>query len=111
MRSFDFNAIQQPKLAVTLPNKEQTRISLTVPTTGLAERTLSAAKELKEILDAKDDSVIQEMYKLIAEILSCNTEHREFTADELKECLNIEHIAAFMLEYVSFIKDMKTEKN
>lgn len=111
MRSFDFNSIQQPKLAVTLPNKEQTRIYLTVPSTGVAERAFSAAKELKEILDSKDDSVILKTYELIAEILSCNAEHREFTADELKECLNIEHIAAFMLEYVSFIQDLKTEKN
>jgi len=107
MRSFDFNSIQQPKLSVTLPNKEQTRIFLT----GVAERALSAAKELKEILDSKEDSAILKTYELIAEILSCNAEHREFTADELKECLNIEHIAAFMLEYVSFIQDLKTEKN
>lgn len=111
MKSFDFNAIQQPMLEITLPNREQTKVRLTVPKASLAERMGTISAELKEISESKDESVIQYVYETIAEIMSCNLEFRTFTAEELKDCLNFEHIAAFCLEYVQFLRDLKKEKN
>jgi len=111
MKSFDFNAIQQPMLEVTLPNKEQTKVRLTVPKTSLAEKAASITAELKEISESKDGYMIQRVYETVAEIMSCNLEFRTFTTEELKNCLNFEHIAAFCLEYVSFLRDLKKEKN
>lgn len=111
MRSFDFNSVQQPMMQITLPDKEQTKIRLTMPKTSLAERMGTISTELKEISESKDESTIHRVYETVAEIMSCNLEFHTFTAEELKELLNFEHIAAFCLEYIKFLSDVKTAKN
>lgn len=111
INNFDFNAIQQPTMKITLPNKEHTEITLTIPKTSLVERLGAASDELNEIFAKKDASTINQVYQLFAEILSCNQEYREFTADELKEYLNFDHIAAFCLAYIKFLDSVKKAKN
>ena len=111
MRSFDFNSVQQPTLEITLPDKERTKVRLTIPKTSLVERISAAAGELNEIFAKKDDSTIRQVYQLVAEILSCNLDFRTFTADELKEYLNFNHITVFCLEYISFLTETKKTKN
>ena len=111
MRSFDFNSVQQPMMEITLPNETQTKVRLTMPKTSLVERLSATVGELNEIFAKKDASTIQQVYSLVAEIMSCNRDFRTFTAEELKECLNFDHIVAFCLEYISFLSDVKKAKN
>ncbi|MDE5885767.1 MAG: hypothetical protein K2H29_11920 [Oscillospiraceae bacterium] len=111
MAKFDFNAISQPVLEITMPDKEHSRLRLTTPSTSLVERFGAASEELDEIFAKKDSSTIQQVYRLIAEILSCNLEFRKFTAEELKEYLSYDHIVAFVLAYMQFLADTKSAKN
>jgi hypothetical protein len=111
MKSFDFNSIQQPMMEITLPDKEHSQLHLTIPKTSLVERMVEMAEELEEIIEKKDENTLYKAYSLLAEIMSCNQECREFTAEELKGLLNVEHIAAFSLEYVTFLGELKREKN
>ena len=111
MAVFDFNAISQPTLDIVLPDKEHSKIRLTIPKTSLVERMVSMAGELEEIISEKDETTLNKAYDLLAEIMSCNLENRDFTAEELKKTINIEHIAAFSLEYIRFLEEIKNTKN
>lgn len=110
-QKFDFNSVQQPTLEITLPDKEQTKVKLTIPKTSLVERLSATAGELNEIFAKKDDSTVNQVYQLVAEILSCNLDFRTFTAAELKEYLNFNHITVFCLEYIRFLSETKKAKN
>ncbi|MDE5754389.1 MAG: hypothetical protein K2H89_07610 [Oscillospiraceae bacterium] len=111
MENFDFNAVQQPTMQITLPDKERTKIVLTMPSTSLVERLDAVSDELNEIFAKKDISTIHQVYQLLAEILSCNQDFREFTAEELKKCLSFDHIVAFCLAYIKFLGGIKKAKN
>lgn len=111
MAKFDFNAISQPTLEIILPDKKHSQLHLTIPKTSLVERVTEMAEELDEITTTKDENTLYRAYSLLAELMSCNQECREFTADELKKMLNLEHIAAFSLEYIKFLGALKREKN
>lgn len=111
MAKFDFNAISQPTMEITLPDKDHSRLRLTTPSTSLVECLGATSEELEKIFAKKDASTIHQVYQLIAEILNCNLEFREFTADELKNYLNFDHIVAFVLAYMEFLSDVKKAKN
>lgn len=111
MKSFDFNSIEQPTMQITLPNAERTRLTLVFPKTSLVERLRENAGQLHEIFSSKNEHGIHEVYKMFAEIMSCNQQFRTFTADDLKECLSYAHIEAFSLAYMEFLLEVKGAKN
>lgn len=111
MKSLDFNSVNQPTMQITLPNEERTRLTLTVPKTSVIERLSANAGDVSEILQSKDIHAIMEFYKILADIFSSNQQFRKFTAEELKECLTIYHVEAFLVPYMEFISEMKFSKN
>lgn len=111
MKNFDFNSVQQVTMGITLPNEEKTRLTLTVPKTSLVEKLSANAGKLDEIFKSKDEGTINELYQLIADLMSCNKQFRKVTGEELKDCLLYEHIEAFTAAYMEFLLESKAAKN
>lgn len=111
MRDFDFNSVEQVTMGITLPNKEKTRLHLTAPKTSLVEKFAANIDKIDDIFKSKNKFAINEIYSMLADFLSCNTEFLQFTADELKEFLLYPHVNAFMLAYTEFLAEIKSAKN
>ena len=111
MRDFDFNSVEQVTMGITLPNKEKTRLHLTAPKTSLVEKLTANIDKIDDIFKSKNESTINEIYKMVADFMSCNMEFREVTIAELKDCLLYPHVSAFLVAYTEFLAEIKSAKN
>ena len=113
MKKFDldFNSIEQLTMGITLPNKEKTRLNLTTPTVSLAEKLEGSVGKVDEILNSDDKVSINNLFQMVADLMSCNKEFRTVTAKELKDCLLAQHVNAFLIAYTEFLAEIKSAKN
>ncbi|MDE6730017.1 MAG: hypothetical protein K2J71_04500 [Oscillospiraceae bacterium] len=111
MKNFDFNAIEQVTMGVTLPNKEKTRLHLTTPTVSLVEKLEANIGKVDEILNSDDKVSINNLFQMLADLMSCNKEFRTVTVAELKDCLLAQHVNAFLIAYTEFLAEIKSAKN
>jgi hypothetical protein len=114
MRSFDFTSVDQPRLEITLDRN--TVLHLEVPTVSVVMHLKEAIPLLRDAVNAaknKDLTSIRQFYGVLAEIMSCNAERLEFTADELekKYRISLTGMLAFFIEYQKFIIEVSGEKN
>lgn len=113
MQALDFNALQQPTWPITLKDDDKTQINITVPSVDFVDRLTAMAPQLKATAKAKDGRAIQAAYKLIAEIMSCNDDGYEFTAEELRDHYHMTFLdlLVFVKGYMEFIEEIKEAKN
>ena len=110
-RNFDFNAVTQTTMNITLPDAQRTRLTLTAPKVSLVERLSANAAQMLAVFQSKDASAIREIYALIAKLLSCNKEHHTVTAEAALDCLTTDHVTAFVVAYMDFLTEIKQAKN
>lgn len=112
-KTFDFNALEQPTLEVTLKDDKHTKIRLTVPYEALFERFLAASKELDKLVKKPTGALIRACFELWADIFSCNADGITFTAESLRDeyGLKLEHLIIFQSVYFDFITDIQNAKN
>ena len=109
----DFNAIQQPTWPVRLKDDAQTTVNLSAPTTALVDRLIASTSALEDAAKQKDGRTIRAIYELIADLLNCNDDGYEFTADELptKYRMSLMDLVRFESGYLDFIKELQDAKN
>ena len=95
-KTFDFNALEQPTLEVTMQDDKRTVLHLCTPTVELLERFQAAAKDVRIIAKKKDGQTIQALYELMADLFSCNADGVTVTAEELRD--------KYRLSLVHFVK-------
>lgn len=113
MKTFDFNAIEQPTWTVVLKDDARTAVQLTAPTVDLVDRLVAVTPELQHVVEAKDGRTIRAVYSLVADVMNCNTDGFTFTAEELRDRykLSLVDICVFMAGFLEFIKEMQNAKN
>lgn len=113
MQMLDFNALQQPTWPVKLKDEAQTVVHLSTPTVDLVDRLIAATPELQEVTKTKDGRTIRAVYDLVAELMSCNEDGLEFTADELRGTYNMSLLDVFRFYsgYMDFVKEITDAKN
>ena len=105
------NYDNRPVMSLTLPNGE--KLNLTLPTKGLISK-LTGISQLLEGADENDaDSVLESIYELTAQILSCNINGRVITKEflESEEGLDFEQVLIVFQEYKEFVNGVKESKN
>lgn len=112
-KSFDFNAITQQTLEVTLNDPEHTMLHVTTPPERLIEQLAASLDDLTGPNTGNDFDKIRASYKLAAELMSCNLEGIQITAEDLREKYKVMPIvlAAFVTAYMDFINDFHNAKN
>lgn len=112
-KMLDLNALDQPVLEVKLRDDARTIFRLTVPTTKLVERLESAKTEIDAVANSREAEKIKKLYELTAELISCNADYINVTAEELRDkyCLTFGDILVIFKAYKSFIDEIKSAKN
>jgi hypothetical protein len=113
MKTFDFNAIEQPTWPVVLRDKARTTVNLTTPTVDLVDRFLAMVPGLEDAAQSKDGNTVRAIYNLVAEIMNCNADGFTFTAEELRDKykLTLLDVFRFVSGYIEFVHEMQNAKN
>lgn len=113
MKTLDFNALQQPTWTIKLKDEAQTAVNLTTPTVELVDRLIAAAPDLQKVADSKDGRTVRAVYELVADVMNCNDDGYNFTAEELRDKykLTLLDLFRFVDGYLEFVKEMKDAKN
>lgn len=103
----NFNKSKKQFLTVTLPDEEQTKLLVKMPTKGLLDKVLA----LKDDVDEMDKESILQIYEVTAEILNRNVGNKKITAKEIGELLDFEDLFVLFNAYVEFIAGVSNQKN
>lgn len=112
-KMLDLNALDQPILEVKLRDENRTIFRLTTPTTKLVERFEAAKAEMADIAKSRDARKIHKLYELAADLISCNADYIEVTAEELRDMYRVTFgdLVVIFAAYLDFINDLKNAKN
>ena len=112
-RSLNFRQFAQPTLPITMNDAEETLFTLTAPTVELVERLEANQSELLAAFQKGDRSSLDEIWKLAADLISCNREGRHATVEELKSRYGMTYQMLFMFltAYGEFIAEIENAKN
>ena len=112
-KMLDLNALDQPVLEVKLRDENRTIFRLTTPTTKLVERFTAAKSEISEVANSRDVGKIKALYELTAELISCNADYIQVTAEDLRDKyrLTFGDIVVVFAAYLDFIKEFNNAKN
>lgn len=112
-KMLDLNALDQPVLEVKLRDEARTIFRLTTPSTKLVERLEAAKTEADAVVNSREGEKIKKLYELTAELISCNADYINVTAEELRDKyhLTLGDILVIFKAYKSFIDEIKSAKN
>ena len=112
-KMLDLNALDQPVLEIALRDKERTIFRLTTPTVALVDRFVAAKGEISAIAKSRDVEKIKKLYELTAELMSCNADYIEVTAEELRDKYRVTFgdLVVIFASYLDFIRELNNAKN
>ena len=113
-KRLDFNSIQRPTLEITMCDKDKTEFRLVAPSEALIEKLEAVGPEMVEIMEKGDLNSIRAVFDLAAELISCNDEGKQVTADDLRDKykLRLDAMIVFFSIYLDFIdEEIKNAKN
>ena len=80
----DFNSIIKPTIELTLRDEAHTVVHVTVPSTGLVEKLMANADQLRAAVDGTNAEAIKAVFTLAAELINFNLDGLRVTAEELR---------------------------
>ena len=104
----DFTKSAKRYLAVNLIDNQS--ISVRMPTKRVFDALLGLKDHLTS-LTADDGGQLDQIYKLIAIVLSNNLEHKTIDSDYLAELFDIEDVQTFFQAYMAFINGVVSDPN
>lgn len=112
-KGLNFRNFQQPTLPITMNDAEETQLTVTTPNVELIERLEANRDAIVAVFQKGDRQSLDELWKLAADLISCNREHRAVTPEELKGKygMTYEMLFAFMVCYQEFVNEIEAEKN
>lgn len=102
--TFDFNKLKKKTFSIVLNDENHTRLSLLTPKKKIMTEFLDMSTNTSNV--SMDD-----IYRITAEIMSCNSEGKTITGAELENLLDFEDILAFFKSYTEFINTLSNVKN
>ena len=104
----DFTQSAKRYLAVNLIDNQRIRVRM--PTKKVFDALLGLKDHLTS-LTTDDSGQLNEIYDLIAIVLSNNLEHQPVTSAYLAELLDIEDVQTFFQGYMAFISEVLADPN
>ena len=111
-RTLDLNRIQTSIMDLTLQDETRTVVHLDFPTEELVQE-LEAMKDELDALRKGDRQAVEKIYDLAASLINCNFDFLTVTGEELRTTYRMNVLGAlqFFSAYLSFLDDLKNEKN
>jgi hypothetical protein len=112
-RVLDFNKFEQPTLPLVMKDAGQTKFTVTAPSLELVQKLEANRDELDQALKKGDENSLAKAWDLAAELISCNEEGRQVTAEDLQEkyCMSYLMLLAFFKVYGELIAEIESAKN
>lgn len=112
-KGLNFREFAQPTLPITMNDAEGTLFTVTAPTVALTERLAANIDAMLEIFKSGNMTAVEEIWKLAADLISCNREGRHVTAEDLKGRYGMSHamLYAFMIAHMEFTHEIENAKN
>lgn len=107
------NAELLHSLQLTLQDKDETTLLVTIPTEGLVTELEAQGPQLTKLLAKGDKESVDACFDLAARLISCNRNGKEITGKELREVYNMsfETLIMFYSAYMDFITEINNSKN
>lgn len=104
--------MDQPVLAVTLPDEARTSIEIELPDEALINDLQNMGPELEQ-LKTGDQTGVAQCYALVARLMSYNTDGLQITAEDLRGKYNMRLVPMirFVKAYMDFIDQVNNLKN
>ena len=108
-KSLDFNALKKQYFPVTLNDENKTKLLITTPT----KKVLDDFIAMKDYLDGENvgDEAINELYEIVARIMSHNKGGVKVSKEKVEELLDFEDVIVFIRAYTDFIAEVTNSKN
>lgn len=112
-KGLNFRNFAQPTLPINMNDAEETLFTIISPTVELVERLEANQDAIVAVFEKGDRESVEELWKLAADLISCNREHRPVTVAELKGKygMNYEMLFAFITAYGEFVAEIESAKN
>lgn len=112
-KGLNFRSFAQPTFPITMNDAEETLFTCISPSVELVERLEANQDAIIAVFKEKNRESVEELWRLTADLISCNREGRKVTVEELKGKygMNYEMLGAFILSYGGFIDEIKNAKN
>lgn len=112
-QALNFRKFAQPTLPITMNDAEETLFTVTTPSVELVERLETNQTEIIANIMRGDRDSLNDIWNLVADLISFNREGRKVTVAELKGKygMNYQMLLMFLTAYVEFIKEIKNAKN
>lgn len=108
--NFNFNNIKKQFLTTTLPDENNTTILVLTPTKKLMDELIHLESMLQNS-NTTADTVIDDLYSLVAKLMSCNKGGVVITKEKLEECVDFEDLIAYFKVYTVFVHNLTRSKN
>lgn len=115
-KSLDFNTVKKTPFVVTLRDKNKTKLLITTPTMAMLKRLEGLQSRLTEYEtlsegEMADLGILDELYKMVADLMSRNVGNKNVTTEQLAEIMDFEDLVLFIRAYVVHIKEVLSQKN
>ena len=112
-KSLNFRQFAQPTLPITMNDAAETVFTVTTPNVALVERLEANQDSIAATFERGDKSSLDEIWALVADLISCNREGRTVTAEDLKATYGMTYpmLYAFLVAYGEFIDEIEAAKN
>lgn len=108
--NFNFNNLKKQFLTTTLPDENNTTLFVLMPNKKLMDELVLLESTLQSA-DNTADAVMDELYSLVAKIMSRNKNDIVITKEKLEECIDFEDVIAYFKVYVAFVHKFANSKN
>lgn len=112
-KGLNFRSFTQPTLPITMNDAEETLFTVITPSVELTERLEANQDEINAAFAKGDKSSLDEIWKLAADLISCNREGRKVSVEELKGRYGMTYqmLFIFLNAYNEFIAEIESAKN
>lgn len=108
-KTLDFKALKKQYLTVKLGDEKNTVLMVGTPTKAVLDSFLSMKDSISE--GNTGDEAIEELYEIVARIMSHNKGGIKISKEEIEELLDFEDITVFVRAYTDFISEVTGSKN
>ena len=108
-KTLDFTALKKQDLTVKLPDEKKTTLLIYTPTKAILDSFLSLKDNLSDATIG--DEAIEELYEIVAKIMSCNKGGVKVAKEEIEELFDFEDVIVFIKAYTDFISEVTSSKN
>ncbi len=107
--TLDFNTLKKRYFTVTLADEENTKLMISTPTKSVLDSFINMSNSLTE--ENFGDEAIDELYDIVAKIMSRNKTGKHISKEKVEECFDFEDVILFIRAYTEFISEVTNSKN